>query len=202
MEMTIALIVRTTREHAKRLAAVESVIAEIRQHAQQQTAFNENVRASITGLANEIEKHQNNFREVGRIFQNHEEHMRKKGAASNEMAQYINALIQDSENKTLWIGNLMRESRAQTQVLQQHELGLHVQAEVIKIVANQQQQHQPQSQTVAGSGPTVTVVDEDGTDQDFHRRPAPQSGPPDKLAFGLIMEPPQTPERMDIVPLN
>ena len=69
MEMTIALLVRTTREHAERLAEAESVIADITQHAQQQTAFNENVRASITGLANEIEKHQNNFREVGRIFQ-------------------------------------------------------------------------------------------------------------------------------------
>ena len=96
----------------------------------------------------------------------------------------------------------MRESKDQTQAIQQHERGLHIQAEVIKIVANHQQQHQLQSQTVTGSGPTVTVVDEDGTDWDFHGGPAPQSGTPDKLSFGLIMEPPQTPERMDMVTLN
>ena len=63
MEMTIALIVRTTQENAQCLAAAERAIMEITQHSQQQAEFNENVRSSITGLANEIEKRQNNFRE-------------------------------------------------------------------------------------------------------------------------------------------
>ena len=74
-----------------------------------------------------------------RILQTHEEHMAKTGAASQEMAQRINALIEENANKTVWISSLMRESQEQTHILLQHQLGLQVQAEEIKSVAYQQQ---------------------------------------------------------------
>ena len=61
------------------------------------------------------------FQEVVRVLQNHEQHIAKNGAASVEMAQYINALINDNENKSLWIGTPVSES--QTQILQQHQIG-------------------------------------------------------------------------------
>ena len=76
------------------------------------------------------------------------------GAASQEMAQRINALIQENENETVWISSLM-ESHEQTQVLRKHQLGLQVQAEVIKAVANHHDQQQPQQQGATGTGPTV-----------------------------------------------
>ena len=43
------------------------------------------------------------------ILQTYEEHMAKTGAASQEMAQRINALIQENSNKTVRISSLMRE---------------------------------------------------------------------------------------------
>ena len=47
------------------------------------------------------------------MLQGHEQHIVKNGAASQEMAQYINALISENEKKTLWIASLMKESQAQ-----------------------------------------------------------------------------------------
>ena len=63
---------------------------------------------------------------------------------------------------------MMRESQEQTRVLRQHQLGLQVQAEVIKDIAagrHQQQQQQQQCQTLTTTGPTVTVIDEDDGDR-------------------------------------
>ena len=84
--------------------------------------FIESATATIAGLVEEVQKHQDNFREVGRILPNHEEHIAQTGAASKEMAQYINALIQESEKKTLWIGNMMKENHEQNKVLGRHEM--------------------------------------------------------------------------------
>ena len=49
----------------------------------------------------EVRKHQDYFQEVVRIFQNHEEHIRRNDVVSDGMAQYINALVQDTEKKRL-----------------------------------------------------------------------------------------------------
>ena len=84
-------------------------------------SFNYAVRASFTSLAEQVNKRQDNFREVVRIFQAHEEYIVKTGEASQEMAQNINAFIRESEKKTLWIGNLMRDAQEKTRVLRQHE---------------------------------------------------------------------------------
>ena len=150
-----------------------------------QNMFNEGVRASFTSVAEGIGKHQNNFREVVRILQTHEEHMAKTGAATQEMEQYINALIEENANKTVWIRSLMRESQKQTHILRQHQLGLQVQAEVIKVVANQQQCQQ-QQQGVTGTGPTVVKVnDQDGDHLDFLGGQNPNTGPPNPGQFGV-----------------
>ena len=71
----------------------------------------------------------------------------------------------------------MRESQEQTRVLRQHELGLQVQAEVIKVVANHQQQ--PPQRGATGTSPTVTEVnDQDGDHLDFLGGQNPNTGPP------------------------
>ena len=115
-------------EMAERHGAIENTIAKIAEQVQRQIPFDEGVRASFTGLAEEVGKYQNNFREVVWIFQTHEEHIVKNGAVSQEMAQRINALIKENENKTVWISSLVRNSQEQTHILRQHELGLQVQA--------------------------------------------------------------------------
>ena len=82
---------------------------------------------------------------------------------TQEMAQYINALVQDNEQKSLLIGSLMRECQVQTEVILQHHLGQQVIAEMVKrIMAGQQQprQHSQECQTITATGPTVTVVDD------------------------------------------
>ena len=141
----------------KRHGATEALIAE---QLQRQISFNEGVRASFTSVSEEVGKHQNNFREVMRILKTHEEHIAMNGAASQEMAQRIDSLIQENENETVWIISLVRDSQEQTRVLRQHELGLQVQAEVIKVVANQQPHHPPQSQGSVGTSPTVSEADD------------------------------------------
>ena len=143
---------------------LDSAVTHVCESVQRLNAFTESASAAITGLVGDVQKHQDTFREVGRILQNHEERIAQTGVASQEMAQYINALIEESQKKTLLVGSLMRENQEQKQVLQRHEIGQHVLAEVIKEVANQQSKQQQQSQTVTSTGPTVTEVDEDRLD--------------------------------------
>ena len=94
MEAKIELQGKTIAEMAQRHGAMETTIAQILEQVRRQDTFNESVRASFTSLAEEVGKHQNNFRDVVRILQTHEEHIVRTGAASQEMAQRINALIE------------------------------------------------------------------------------------------------------------
>ena len=132
----------------------------------------------------------------------HEDYIVKTGAASQEMAQYINALIKENENKTVWISSLMRENQEQTNVLRQHQLGLQVQAEVIKTVVNQQQNQQAQQQqSVTRTGLTVSEFDND-QDQDHLDFPGgqnPNSGPPNSGPFGAANRVVQVPANLEIV---
>ena len=101
MEARIELQERTIAEMAQRHGANEATNAQIAEHVQRQDTFDEGVRASFISLAEEVGKHQNNFREVVRILQTHEEYMAKTGAVSKEIAQRINELIEENANKTV-----------------------------------------------------------------------------------------------------
>ena len=110
MEAKIELQEKTNAEMAQLKGAIETSIAQNAEHVQLQNMFNKGVRASFTSLAEEVGKHQNNFREVARIFQAHEEHIVRTGAASQEMAQRINVLIKENATKTVWISSPLRVS--------------------------------------------------------------------------------------------
>ena len=180
---------------------VEGAVREIIQHVHRQNAFNESVRASFTSLAEQVNKHQSNFTEVVQVLKAHEEFIVNTGTAYQQMAQCINSLVQTSENNTVWISSVMRETQEQTQVLRQHELGLRVQAEVIKSVVNQQQQQQ-QQETATRTVPTVEELDDNNqTGPGFQNGPSPQTGPPDKLAFGVVIQVPQVPMNMEVTPV-
>ena len=101
MEMKMTLLAQTIQENEARRAAVERAITEIAQNIQRQDLFNDSASTSISGLVEEVRKHQDYFQEVVRIFQNHEEHIRRNDVLSDGMAQYINALVQDTEKKRL-----------------------------------------------------------------------------------------------------
>ena len=103
MRARIELQERTVAEMAQQHGAKETTIAKIGEQLQLQMSFNEGVRASFTRLVEEVGKHQDNSREVVRILKIHEGHIVKTGAASQEMAQRINALYQENANKTVWI---------------------------------------------------------------------------------------------------
>ena len=92
---------------------LDSAVTRICESVQRLKAFTENASAAITGLAGEVQKHQDNFREVGRSLLNHEERIAQTGYASQEMAQYINALIEEKQKKTLLVDSLMMEKREQ-----------------------------------------------------------------------------------------
>ena len=99
--MKVTLLTQAMQENEARGATMERAIAEIAQNIQGQDLFNDSARTSISGLAEEVRKHQDYFQEVARIFQNHEEHIRRNDVLSDGMAQYINALVQDTEKKRL-----------------------------------------------------------------------------------------------------
>ena len=63
----------------------------------------------------EVGIHRNDFQNVAMIMQVHEQHIVQSGAVTQEMAQYINALIQENEQKSLRIASLMKEYQAQTE---------------------------------------------------------------------------------------
>ena len=197
MEMKVTLLTQAMQENEARCATMERAITEIAQNIQRQDLFNDSASTSISGLVEEVRKHQDYFQEVVRIFQNHEEHIRGNDVVSDGMGQYINALVQDTEKKRLWIEGLMKEAQAQAQVLRQHEMGQHVIAEVIKGMMNHQQTQQHQSG--AGTGPVVTDVDDDnGGVLDFRECPSPHSGPPDIGSMTMTIQPVRFPTQMEV----
>ena len=183
MQAKMTLQANAIRATCERFSTIETGMMEIVQHVVQHEAFNKSVRTSIDCLEKQVQNHQDNFGHVMRIFQNHDEHIRKNGLVSEGMAQYINALVVETEKSKTWVGSLTRESQAQEDVLRQHEMGQQVLAQVIKrIVVQQEQQHSqpPQGQATVGAGPTVTEVDDDQDSDrlDFMTGPNPHKGPP------------------------
>ena len=123
---------------------------------------------------------------------------------TQEMGQYINALLQDNQNKSMRIESMMNELRGQAEILLQHPMEQEVITEVMKcmMAGHYQGQPKPQQQGVAGTSPIVTDVDDDsGTDPNFPTAPSPHAGPPNNGGFGVPMnEIPQVPMTMEIVP--
>ena len=199
MERMMAIQDSTTKEMAQQLSMVKTALREIAEHTQRQILFNESAKTTMAELVQEVQKHQNNFLEVVRVLENHEQHILKNGTASDEMGQYINALVQDSQNKNVWIGNLMRENQEQSQVLRQHHMGQQAIADVIKLMmAGRYPGQQPQMPTQRG--PTVTEVDEfNGTDPNFQDGPSPHPTPPNNSPFGVVNLVPQVPTSLEMV---
>ena len=197
MEAKATLQENTIKELVERYGMMEGAIKEIIEHIQRQNVFNTSAKTTMASLVEEVKTHQGNFQEVAWVLQNHENHITNSETVAQQMTSYINALFNDNENKSLWIGRLMNESQAQADVLQQHRLRQEVLAEVIKRLMVCQQQ-QPQ-QTVSGNGPTVTDADDDSQAvQDFRGGPITQARPPGYIPFVLTIEPPQVPGSMEI----
>ena len=181
MEAKMANQENTAKELVERFGVMGAAITRIAGHVEQQNIFNQSTKASLWQLVEEVTKHQGHLQEVVRVLQNHEQHIAKNGMASQEMAQYINALIEENAKGRLWLTGLMQESQAQTEVLRQHQLGQQVLAGVIKQMMGQwQPQQHSQPQSVARPGPIVTEVDDDDnwTVQGFPQGPDPHR-PPD-----------------------
>ena len=198
MEEKIALQEDFANNVADRCVSLEEAIKSIAEHVQRLCVFNKCVKTTLGGLVEEVKTHQGHFQEVVRVLRNHEQHIANSGAASQNMVQYINALVEENEKKRAWIGTLISEFQAQSQILRRHEMGQQVMAEVIKDMMRQQQQpQQSQGQTVTGSGPTVTDV-EDDEDPDhlvFLGGPNPHKGPPNGGTGQLVTKPPRFPKR-------
>ena len=97
----------------------------------------------------------------------------------------------------MWISSLMKESRAQEEVLRQHHMRQQVLAEVMKqfiFQQEQQQAQQPQGPTTTGSGPTITDVpdDDNGNPPDFQRGQNPHDGPPNGGPGQVTTKPPRS----------
>ena len=135
------------------------------------------------------------------VLQAYELHIAQNGAMSQDMAQFVNALIQEDAKKRLRIESLARTNQEQSEVLQEHQMGQQVLAEMIKrIMAGQQQPQQPPPQKAAiGSGPVVTVVDDDqdGDRLDFQGGPSPNPTPPDIGSMQTEIQPIQLPTQME-----
>ena len=180
MEKKIAQQERKEMGVMQRQMMVEAAITQIAQQMEQQNIFNESSRATLKGLMEEVRKHQDHFNETVRVLQNHEQHIVRTGTASQEMVQFINALVQENAKKEMWIGSLMREEQAQAQVLQQHQQGQQRVVQGMKrMMESQQQEHHPSQQ------PIITDSDEDG--RDVQRGPSPHTRPPDRGESGMKM---------------
>ena len=198
IERMIVLQDNTAKEMVQQLSMVKTAIREIAEHTQRQIHFNESAKTSMAELVQEVQKHQNNFQEVVRVLKNHEKHILKNGTASDEMGQYINALVQDSQNKNVWIGNLMREKQEQSQVLRQHHMGQQAIADVIKLMmAGQYHGHQPQMTTRRGQLRRKLKSSTERTR--IFRMDRAHPTPPNNGPFGVVDLVPQVPTSLEMV---
>ena len=126
MEAKIALQENIINSVVQRCGLLEGAITQIAEHVQGQATFNESAKRSVNCLEEQVETHQNNFKEVARILQVHEQHIVNAGAVTQWLTRNVIGLAQDNEKKRLWIGTMISEFQAQSQVLRQHEMGQQV----------------------------------------------------------------------------
>ena len=60
----------------------------------------------------EVRTHHDNFQKVGIVIQAREQYILRSGAVTQEMTQYINAIIQENEQKSPRITSQIGESQA------------------------------------------------------------------------------------------
>ena len=120
IETRLATQEDSARQVDERCVRLEAAITQIADFIQQQNASIESSRALMNGLVEEVKAHQDNFQKLGMIMQVHERHIVQSGTITQEMAQYINALVQENEQKNLRIASLTKEYQAQADVLRQH----------------------------------------------------------------------------------
>lgn len=87
---------------------MEAAIGKIAEHIQRKAVFNESSRTSTNGLTDEVKEHQENFLQMATILHIHEQHISRSGVISQEIAQFVNALIHENE-KRLLIESLVEE---------------------------------------------------------------------------------------------
>ena len=192
IETRLATQENLARQADERCVRLEAAITQIADFIQQQNASIESSRALMNGLVEEVKAHQDNFQKLGKVMQVHERHIVQSGTITQEMAQYINALVQENEQKNLRIASLTKEYQAQADVLRQHQMGQQVIAEVVKRIIAGQGQQQTQQQGVTGRRPTVSDADDHDPDRlDFLGGLNPHSGPPNGGMQGWLIQPPQ-----------
>ena len=74
---------------------IEAAITLIAEVDQQQNSAIRDSRASTISLAEEVNNHRDHFQKVAMVMQVHEQHILRSGVITQEMAQYISALIRE-----------------------------------------------------------------------------------------------------------
>ena len=112
METRLATQENMARQADERCARLEAAITQIVDFVQQQNTTIENSRVLMNSLVEDVRIHHDNFEKLGLILHVHEQHIVQSGAVTQEMAQFMNALIQENQQKSLRIASLTRESQA------------------------------------------------------------------------------------------
>ena len=86
-----------------------NAITQVAVFVQQQNASIEGSRALMNSLVEEVNSHCDNFQKAGMIMQVNEQYIVRSGVVTQEMAQYINALIRENELKSMRIESLAKE---------------------------------------------------------------------------------------------
>ena len=95
----------------------ETAIAQIEDFAQQQNAAVESSRALMNSLAEEVNTHRDSFQKVGMTMQVHEQYVVRSGVRTHEMAEFVNALIRENEQKNMRSDVLAREYQVHAEIL-------------------------------------------------------------------------------------
>ena len=88
-----------SRKADERCMRMETVIMQIAEFVQQQNSALESSRVLVNSIVEEVETRQDNFQKLGLIMHIHEQHIVQSGAITQEMTQYMNALIQENPQK-------------------------------------------------------------------------------------------------------
>ena len=103
LETRLAVQESSTRQVNERCVNMETAITKIAEFVQQQNTDIENLKGLMNNIVEEIKIHRDRFQKMAMVMQVHEQHIVQSGAVTQEMAQYINALIQDNLDKTMQI---------------------------------------------------------------------------------------------------